>query len=165
MISCDATPFSRPVAVRWKCKGVLCGALMLRRCSILRATARTGQKKGWPLSPWAMISPLTEFFCVVKVSRTAVALCSRSIGVVWRLRWLVPRRSCVSSRRNGCASAELLQYSPGLMRKKTAMMVISIAALMCWSRLGWVAARSAMWRRIGNGIGFVRLGAGSCFAK
>ena len=58
--------------LKTRLKGVVGGALALRRWMIRRAIAITGHRNGSPVRPSRMTSLGMPFFCVVKVSETDV---------------------------------------------------------------------------------------------
>ena len=109
---------------------------------------------GSPMAPWPIFSPRTLFFCLVKTSLTNVVVVSSLSVVVAVSNTMRPTVNVAYDRRNGELSDFVPVYSPGLSRKKKAIMIMSVTS--CRSRSLEAAATHDSRRRTCTGIDFTQ---------
>jgi hypothetical protein len=119
---------------------------------------RTGHRNGSPLRTNPMTSLRTPFFWSVNVSVAKHACCSCSMGAEMSERRVSLMNSWTSLRRKGVLLLSV--YSPGQMRKKKAIMIMSAEAATISVAEG-DCTTTARRQRTCMGIGLTRRGAGS----
>ena len=100
------------------------------------AKPTTGQTWRAPLRACPTISPVTPLFCTVSVIPDQSAARNWEALAPNTSNWSFPIYSWMSHHRNGWGSPDVMEHSPGRLRKNTAMYIIHLRQLLlllfCW---------------------------------